>query len=477
MPLNEFTMNERDKSISTEQKALSINLDEHKYGTIVEIGAGQEVARQFFSAGAAAGTIAKTSSAYDMRISDSIYGKAARYVSRERLGQMLTHEYDLLIERLSGKRSRNTTFFSFADTVTAKSFRQQNECHGWMGVMVQLYPGAPASEIVMHVRMLDETNRLQSEALGILGVNLLYGAFYYPQRPEWIIDSLLDNLEQDRLEVDMINFSGPYFEELDNRLMNLHLVRSWCCRAVMFNAEARPVVPGQVLRKKNTLVIRGSYRPPTKVHVDMFNAGLRQFVEVEGIERENVLLVAEITMADINADQSRDDEAFLSRIELLAKLGYSVLVSDYLRYFRLRSWIRRYTSNTLGIVLGVLDFDQLFDEKYYEGLEGGILEAMGKLFSDNTHVYVYPARIDGKLITLDNVEVSADENHLLKHLIQHRAMVHAQYYNEEHLDIRPGKILREIARGRGDWEQQLPEEITREIIDRHLCGFPSNDQE
>lgn len=465
-------MIERDKTLTTERKALTINLDEEKYGTIVEIGAGQEVARQFFNAGAAAGTIAKTSSAYDMQISDSIYGKASRYVSRERLHQMMSHEYDLLMERLREKRSRNTTFFSFADTVTAKSFKQKNECHGWMGIMLQLYPGAPPSKIVLHVRMMDDTNQLQSEALGILGVNLIYGAFFHPQRPQWIIESLLDNLEQDRIEVDKINFTGPYFEELDNRLMNLHLVRSWCCRAVMFDAKSAPTVPGEALRKKNTLVIRGSYRPPTKVHVDMFEAGLRQFTEVEGIEPSNVLMLAEITMADINADPNRDDEAFLSRIDLLTKLGYHVLVSDYLRYFRLRSWIRRYTSNTLGIVLGVLDFDQLFDEKYYDGLEGGILEAMGKLFSDNTYVYVYPAIMEGKLITLDSIEVSPNEVHLLKHLIHHQAMVPAQYFNEDNLHIRPSRILKEIASGRGNWEQQVPEEIAKEIIDRKLCGFP-----
>ncbi|MCK9469392.1 MAG: hypothetical protein M0Q49_08240, partial [Porticoccaceae bacterium] len=251
-------MPDRKIKLSTEQKALEINLDEQKYGTIVEIGAGQEVARQFFNAGAAAGTIAKTSSAYDMQISDAIYGKAERYVSLERVRQMMDHEFDLLIERLAQRRSRNTTYFTYAATVTARSYRQTSECHGWIGLKLQMYPGAPASEIVMHVRMMDDTNKLQSEALGILGVNLIYGAFFAPLKPKALIEGLLDNLEPDRIEVDLINFSGPYFEEVDNRLMNLHLVRSWCCRAVMFDSTNQPVVPGTELRRKNTLVLRGS---------------------------------------------------------------------------------------------------------------------------------------------------------------------------------------------------------------------------
>jgi hypothetical protein len=471
LPVQETLMVDRQTRLSTEQKALEINLDDQKYGTIVEIGAGQEVARQFFSAGAAAGTIAKTSSAYDMQISDAIYGKTERYVSLERLRQMMDHEFDLLLERLAHRRSRNTTYFTYAATVTAKSYREASECHGWIGLKVQMYPGAAASEFVLHVRMLDDTNALQSEALGILGVNLMYGAFYSALKPKALIESLLDNLEQDRLEVDLINFSGPYFEEIDNRLMNLQLVRSWCCRAVMFNANSQPVVPATELRKKNTVVLRGSFRPPTKVHVDMMEGALRQFIEVEGIHRDNVTTMAEITMADIAADKDQADEEFLNRVDLLNDLGYTVLVSDYLRFFRLRSWIRRYTSNTIGIVLSVLDFNQLFDPRFYEGLEGGILEAMGKLFSDNTHVYVYPARIGDRLVALDNVEVAPDLVHLLKHLVANNAMVPAAYYNEDHLGIIPAEVLESIASGRPGWEESVPVQVVDTIKTRRLYGF------
>ncbi|MCK9506499.1 MAG: hypothetical protein M0Q95_20250 [Porticoccaceae bacterium] len=464
-------MIQRDKNLSTEQKALTINLDEQKYGTIVEIGAGQEVARQFFNAGAAAGTIAKTASAYDMQISDEIYGKAGRYVSLERLRQMLDHEYDLLIERLANRRSRNTHFFCYAATVTAKGYKQNSECHGWIGIRLQMYPGAPASEIVMHVSMMDETNRLQSEALGILGVNLMHGAFYHALKPKWLIEGLLDNLENNRIEVDLIHFSGPYFEELDNRLMNLHLVRSWCCRAVMFDTEATPIVPGEELRKKHTLVLRGSFNPPTKVHVDMMECALRQFTEEEGLSPASISKMAEITMADIAKDKEQADAVFLARVELLASLGYNVLVSDYLRFFRLRSWIRRYTQNNIGIVLSVLDFSQIFDTRFYEGLEGGLLEAMGKLFSDNTYVYVYPAKMNDALVTLDNVEVPNQVVHLLKHLVANRAMVPAKYHREEHMHIVAGETLKMIASGKGEWEDNVPESIAEIIKARNLFGL------
>ncbi|MBD3667432.1 MAG: TonB-dependent receptor, partial [Kangiella sp.] len=362
-------MVEHDKTLTTEQKALAVNLNPTQYGTIVEIGAGQEVARQFFSAGAAAGTIAKTMSAYDMQVSDDIYGKAGRYVSRERVEQMLVHEYDLLHSRLDEVRSEDTQYFSYAATVTARSYTQKNECHGWIGIRMQLEPKAPPSEIVMHVRMLDETNKEQSEALGIFGVNVVYGAFHYHKDPKVFIESLLDNLVNDfgqkRIEVDLIHFAGHTFEKVENRLMNLHLVRSWCCRAVMFDAQGASEVPGTMLRKKDVLVIRGSFKPPTKVHVDMTEAAMKQFLEEEGVQRDKVFTVAEITMAELANDAETDDASFLARVDLLNKLGYNVLISDYLRFFRLRSWMRRYTQNRIGIVLSILDFDQLFNESYY----------------------------------------------------------------------------------------------------------------
>ncbi len=463
--------NRKNRKLAQE-KALQINLNSSIYGAIVEIGAGQETARQFFNAGAAAGTVAKTMSAYDMQVSDDVYGKAGRYVSRERCEQMMDHEYDLMVERLSDARGDETNFFSYAATVTARSYSQKNECHGWIGVKRQLVPHGQPSSIIVHVRMLDDTNRKQSEALGVLGVNLVHGAYYHADDPKSIIDNLQDGMGADkRIEIDLIHFSGPDFDNVENRLMNLHLIHSWNCRAVMFEPSGQSVVPASALRKKDTVVIRGSFKPPTNVHMDMMNSAVKHFAQEEGVEKDKILVVAEITLNELYSEEEGADSDFLARVDLLNQLGFSVLISDYLRFFRLRSWIRRYTQNRIGIMLSVLDFDYLFAEQYYEGLEGGILEAFGKLFSDNTNVYVYPTIRDGKLISLDNVGVDPSLNHLLKHLTSNRAMVSADIQDVHNLDISAREVVKEIPKGRGDWEKKLPEVVTNSIIEKGLFGF------
>lgn len=460
----------------TQEKALKVNLDSKIYGAIVEIGAGQETARQFFSAGAAAGTVAKTMSAYDMQVSDDVYGKAGRYVSRERCEQMLQHEYDLMVNRLDESRGPESHFFAYAATVTARSYTQKNECHGWIGVRRQLSPGAPPSEIILHVRMLDETNKEQSEALGILGVNLVHGAFYHSDEPKTIIDNLQDGMGHDkRIEIDLIHFSGPDFDQVENRLMNLHLIHSWSCRAVMFDAIGDSIVPASALRKKDTVVIRGSFKPPTKVHMDMKEIAIKHFSEEEGVDAQNVLAVAEITMNELSGQGDDADSDFLARVDLLNKLGFSVLISDYLRFFRLRSWIRRYTKNRIGIVLSVLDFDYLFAKDYYDGLEGGILEAFGKLFSDNTNVYVYPTIRAGKLITLENADVGDDLRYLLQHLIHNKAMVNAEIKDVSNLQISAREIAKKIPQGRGDWEKCVPAVVAEQIIEQNLFGYSESE--
>jgi len=468
-------MSEHDKTQTPQQKALAINLDKLKYGTIVEIGAGQETARLFFSAGAAAGTIAKTMSAYDMSVSDYIYGKVGRYVSRQRLEQMLSREFDLVVGRLSGVRPPETTFFVYAATVTAKSYKSNNECHGWVGIRAQLKPGSDPCDVILHVRMLDEGNRLQSEALGVLGVNLIHGLFYSYQDPKKLIDSLSDFLGSDRIEIDLINFRGPEFRGVESRLMNLHLIRAWQARAVMFDAEGNSVVPAEMLYQKSAMVIRGSFKPPTKVHVDMTGSGLKQFLGHHNVCKEDVVILAEITMSELVTEENIADSDFLARVDLLSSLGYNVLISDYVRFFRLRSFLRQYTQNPIGIVLSVLDFNYLFDEQYYEGLEGGILEAMGKLFPDNTQVYVYPTKAGGELVSLENIRVPEHLRYLLRHLVSNRLMVPSDDYEQAHLHISARKIAEQIPLGRGEWESQLPEAVTRQILDRKLFGLPESE--
>ena len=468
-------MRKRDNSLSTDQKALTLNLDKLKYGSIVEIGAGQEVARRFFHVGAAAGTVAKTMSAYDMAVSDDIYGHVDRYVSRARLLQMLDKEFTQVVQRLADKRPKNTTFFAYAATVTARSFKQKNECHGWIGIRVQLHPGAAPSDIVLHVRMLDNDNALQSEALGILGVNLIYGAFFHYQQPEWIVESLADGLSSDRIEVDLIHFSGPYFEEVENRLMNLHLIRSWLTRAIIFNPAGEVVVPGELLYRKPMLVIRGSFKPVTCVNIDMMQGGQKQFSQIAAVDEPEILSLAEITMNSLVSGDNIDGADFLARIDLLGSQGYTVMISDYLRFFRLRAYLRRYTQKPIGIVMSVRDLEALFDEKYYEGLEGGILEAFGKLFPDNTHVYVYPSRRHGEneMIMLDNVPVPGHLQHLLAFLKENGKLVAIEPQDADHLGIDAAETLAALRRGPGAWEKDVPEGVAARIIEGRLLGYDS----
>ncbi|QIT54278.1 TonB-dependent receptor [Aquisalimonas sp. 2447] len=463
----------RDTELTTDQKALAINLDKFKFGSIVEIGAGQEVARRFFSVGAAAGTVAKTMSAYDMAVSDDIYGPVDRYVSRARLMQMLDKEFSQVVNRLTDVRPRNSTFFAYAATVTARSFKQQNECHGWVGIRAQFHPGAAPSDIVLHVRMLDQDNAQQADALGILGVNLIHAAFYYHNRPEDIIDSLRDELGTDRIEVDVVHFSGPYFEEVDNRRMNVQLIRSWLTRAVIFNPDGNVVVPGELFFRKPVLVIRGLFKPVTKVNADMMLAGQQQFDKLAAVDHDDTVSLAEVTMSSPTAADETDDADLLERADLLAALGYTVMISDYVRFFRLRAYLRRYTQKPIGIVLSVRDFGTLFDEKYYEGVEGGILEAFGKLFPDNTQVYVYPSRRDGETetTTLHNVQVPGHLRHLLAHLVENGKLQAVEPTDESWLHIDAGEVLHGVRQGRGAWEEAVPAPVAETIIQRRLLGF------
>ncbi len=455
-------------TLTTSQKALAINLTPDFYGTIVEIGAAQEVAGNFFKAGAAAGSIAKTMSAYDMQFSDQIYGKAGRYVSGERLSQMLKHEYQLVIDRLQQQKGQDTRFFAYAATIAAKSYGKDNYCHGHIGIRFQRAPKVEHSDIVMHVHMLDKDAKLQAEALGILGVNAIYGAYHLVNQPDEFIETLLDNLSSERIEVDYIEFRGEAFQHIENRLMNLQLIRSWCTRAVLFDEQGKPQIPGNVLRKSPINVIRGSFKPPTKVHNDMFIAGADAFGQLKTIDSEQVVSLAEITMAELNSETRSSDKDFLARVDLLNAMGYKVLISDYYRLFRLRSWLREYTKEPLGITLSVLDFENLFDPSFYEGLEGGILEAMGKLFPDNTHVFVYPSMVEGTKVTLDNVRVEPTQKFLLKYLVENNLLRECKAINEENLLISARKTYEMIRSNDNKWQDNVIVNVKELIVERSL---------
>ncbi|MGZ9898335.1 TonB-dependent receptor [Shewanella gaetbuli] len=468
-------MDKQVSSRSTKEKALRLNLDDKKYGTIVEIGAGQEVARNFFVAGAAAGTIAKTMSAYDMKFSDAIYGvqQNGRYVSKARVLAMMEQEYDLVVERVGDVRSRSSRYFSYAATVAAKSFNKDNECHAWCGVRVQMYPGAEPSNIVVHVRMFDDNAEAQQQALGILGVNLIYASYYYFENPKTIIDSLTDNMKANRIEIDSIEFQGPYFEDIDNKAKNIHLIRSWKTRAVMFKPDGTIGVPAEMLYKKNVLTIRGSFKPVTKLNVDMIEQGQKAFSELEGVDIDNTVVIAEISLNDLQGhDANMSEKDILERVKLLNLLGYNVLISDYTRYFSLRAYFRQFTNHQIGIVVGMINIRQIFDVDFYRGLEGGILEGFGKLFPDHTRLFVYPELDEkGDVHDLSNVTVPANLRYLYRHLLENGFIKSIENSNVELLNLYSREILTQLTRGDDEWKNALPEKVVDAIIEQKLFGF------
>ncbi|PKG98786.1 nicotinate-nucleotide adenylyltransferase [Paraglaciecola sp. MB-3u-78] len=464
-------------SRSTTQKALRINLDEKKYGTIVEIGAGQEVARQFFLAGAAAGTIAKTMSAYDMKFSDAIYGvqEDGRYVSKARVNAMMEQEFDLVVDRVANIRSKSSRYFAYAATVSAKSFNHKNECHAWCGIRVQMYPGAKPSNITVHVRMLDDNAEAQQQALGVLGVNLIYGAYHYFENPKQIIDSLTDGMKADRIEIDSIDFEGPYFEDADNRIKNIHLIRSWKTRAVMFKPDGSVGIPAEMLYKKNILTIRGSFRPVTKLNVDMIEQGQNSFSELPEVDPSNTIAIAEISLNDAHGNDTKVPESdIVARVQLLNSLGYNVMVSDYTRYFSLRAYFRQFTQLQIGIVMGMVNVKQIFDEKFYRGVEGGILEGFGKLFPDNTRLFIYPEiDKDGQLTEFTDVKVPDHLRFLYRHLLENDFLHGIACSDPTLFNIYSRKILQQISSGHGDWQKDLPEGVAEEIIKNKFFGYRS----
>lgn len=461
-----------EMDLGTNKKAFQINLDAKKYGTFAEIGAGQEVARRFFHVGGASGTVAKTMSAYDMTFSDAIYGTADRYVSRKRLQTMLDHEYSLLIERLHEKLGRERTFFVFADTVAARSFKQHNESHGWLGVRFQEQSGGEPSQIIIHIRMLDESNVDQQEALGIIGVNLLYGAFYH-RPPEKLIASLQENLAPDRIQVDMVKFSGPAFPEIDNRLMSLQLVSQGLTNAVVFTADGETVQPADVLYKKAILVERGSFRPVTYATNDMLNGARTAFLKQCGCSEEELVVLMEMTLENLLSEGRLNHADFLARVDILGALGRPVMVSKFGEYFRLATYLARYTNRMIGIVMGVPSLMEIFDEKYYLNLEGGILEALGRMFKSGLKLYVYPM-IDEKtdqLVTATKLEVASNLRSLFRYLVDNEFIQEITDYDPEYLRIHPPDALAKLQSGDPAWERMVPPEVAEIIKSRHFFGY------
>jgi len=461
-----------DQQVS--KKAFQINMDRRFYGTFAEIGAGQEVARRFFAVGGAAGTIAKTISAYDMTFSDAIYGTCGRYVSRARLDTMLDHEAGLLIERLDAAVGAERQFFVFADTVAARSFRRHDESHGWMGLRFQHAPRAPFSDIILHVRMLDETNLDQQEALGIFGVNLIHGAFHLADRPEVLIGSLMDDLHEGRIAVDMIRFSGPAFPGVDNRIMSLQLVVQGLTKATLFRADGEVVQAAEAFYKKPLLVERGSFRPVTHITNDMLDCARRRFENEEEVRGTAPEILMEITMKNLLAAGQLDLRDFLDRVDMLGALGRTVLISNYGEFHRLVNYLTIYTDKMIGLPLGIPGMHELFEEHFYADLEGGILEGLGRLFKKGVKLYAYPRLMpNGEVVTADNFKVAPNITNLYAHLLQNGFIEGLKDFHPEYLPIRASDVLALIRKGDPSWKSMVPPEVATIIQDRRLFGCAS----
>src|SRR5580698_5728242 len=467
-----------NKDLGTKQKALAINLDPKIYGSFAEIGAGQDVAAYFFKAGASSGTIAKTMSAYDMTFSDAIYGvqPGRRYVSEARLNAMLEKEYGLLIERLAEKRGDTTTFFAFADTMSALNYHKTNEGHGWMGVRFQLEPGGEFNDVVIHVKLLDNDNVLQQNAVGVLGVNLLYACFYYHTHPNIFLLSLMDSLSKDAIQIDMIRFEGPDFSKVDNRLMSLHLVKFGFTDAALFGPDGKNLQPSEVLHKKHIVVVRGRFRPVINVHLDMLNTGVKQFLQEPDVDKDHVVVIAELTLQalkerDADPTAEIDEKDFLDRVDILCALGQTVLISDFHEYYKLVAYLSKITKLKMGVVLGYPNLEYIFSEEHYQDLPGGILESFATLFSRKVKLFIYPTLRNGIIYNCLRFNPPSHLVDLYRYLIANNKIEDIQDYKDSNLQIQTDKVLQMIKHEEEGWEEYVPAEVAAMIKDRCLFGF------
>jgi hypothetical protein len=464
-----------EKKLSTQEKALRINLSKSIYGSFAEIGAGQEVAANFFKVGGASGTIAKTMSAYDMKFSDAIYGVCERYVCEDRLIQMLNHEYRLLPERLQ-HRIADTRFFAFADTVEILNFERTNQGHGWIGLRFQLKPEGPYNDCVVHVKLLDNDQLQQQMSLGILGVNMLYGCMFIKE-PEAIINSLLDGLTSRRMEVDMFRLNGPDFQHVDNRLMALKLVKNGLTKVAMFGPDGSVMQPSEALYKKNVLVLRGRFRPVTHVNVDMLLSSRRHFKHEADVDRARMVVLTELTLNDLSADGQINEKDFLDRAEIICSLGQTVLVSNYYEYYRLVDYLSKITrGKKIGLVLGIYALQKIFEEKTYENLKGGILESFAPLFGTNVKLYIYPSLRQGsdQLFTLADFEkeLPANLRSLFRYLMDNNKLEDIRKANVNNLHIISDNVLAMIRKGETGWEQFVPTKVSEAIKSNGFFDFP-----
>lgn len=461
--------------LETEQKALEINLDEKIYGAFAEIGAGQEVARHFFQVGAAAGTIAKTMSAYDKIVSDEIYGPElkGRYVCQSRLYKMLDHEYTLLEARLRESRPQQT-FFSFADTVSAINFSKTIKGNGWLGLRFQLHPHAIPNDLILHVRMLDNDNRLQQQAIGILGVNLIHSCYRYYKEPEILIEALIDNL-RGRVAIDMVRLSGPDFPKLDNRLISLWLVKNGLTNVSIFGPDGIGVHASEFLYKKSILISRGSYRPPTLVQQDMARNAFEQFRAESEVDAEQSFFMTEITLDNLMANGALDERDFLDRAELLCALNQTVIISNCAQQKKLIAYFADYRVDRIGLAMGARKLQSIIQETCTNNPDN-LLGAFGELFMRNVRFYIYPAKPQGSdtLLTARTIPIPDNIHFLYDYLLENKNIADIANFNPYILHITHKEVLRMIQEGAEGWENQVPARVAHQIKAKKLFGFQAD---
>lgn len=459
--------------LTTEEKALKINLTQDIYGCFAEIGAGQEVAANFFKAGGSSGTIAFTQSAYDMKVSDSLYGAASRYVCEERLITMLEKEYDHIAETLP-KKHKESRFFAFCNTVESLNYHKTNQGQGWVGIRFQLHLNGPINDIILHIKMHDNSHKGQQEALGILGVNLIHAAFFHTDNLDEFLDALVHRIPRDRMEIDMLRVSGPDFENVDNRIIALNLVKRGITDATMFDLAKNVLQPATALYKKNILLMRGRFRPVTKVHIDMIEKGRIEFLKEKRVKEANLEVVFELTLKDLTADGKISDKDFVDRAELLGSLGYTVMISNYLKHYKMVEYLSAISKgNLMGVILGVYNLNTIFDERYYDNLPGGLLEAFGRGFGHNVKLFVYPALNveDGSLYDLSNIVIQKNLNGLLQYMKDNDKIAGIKTFDQQLLHIMSDDVLSKIKAGASSWEEDVPYEVAQAIKFFELFGY------
>lgn len=462
-----------ERRLTTEEKALKINLTSDIYGCFAEIGAGQEVAANFFKAGGSSGTIAYTQSAYDMRVSDAMYGPANRYVCEERLMTMLATEYNTLCTRLPNKQEESR-FFAFCNTVESLNYHKTNQGQGWIGLRFQLRPGGAYNDVVLHVKMHDNSHKGQQEALGILGVNLIHACFFHTDDLDEYLTNLVHRIPRDRVEIDMLRVSGEDLGNVDNRIIALNLVKRGITDATMFDLCGTVLQPAAALYKRNILLMRGRFRPATKVHKDMIETGLEMFLEEDGVSKENVSVIFELTLKDLTADGKISDKDFIDRANLLTAMGYTVMISNYLKHYKMLEYLSNIArGHKMGVIAGIYNLHTIFDEKYYDNLSGGLLEAFGRGFGHNVKMYVYPAINveNGDLYTLDKIQLPVHLMGLIQYLKATNKLEAIDTFEKNLLHILSDDVLAKIKTGSTSWEDDVPENVAKAIKFYELFGY------